>query len=151
MFKCLECGHVFEEGEQAKWSESRGEFWGSACNEIMSGCPLCQGDYAETKPCEICGAEHLEDELISGVCCECIEDYSNNVEICYKVAEIEKENVKLNSFLASVLTTKEMEEILFNFVKQCHSKNKGSIQTSDFINEDKYWFVERVKEIENEK
>lgn len=61
MYRCLECGNLFEEGEQARWSESRGEFWGAPCSEEMSGCPLCKGDYEEIKPCKICGGyENLE-------------------------------------------------------------------------------------------
>ena len=63
MYRCNECGHLFEEGEQARWSESRGEFWGTPCSEEMSGCPLCKGDYEEIKPCKICGSyEHDADE-----------------------------------------------------------------------------------------
>ncbi len=56
MYRCLECGNLFEEGEQATWTEDRGEFWGSPCSENMSGCPLCKGDYEEVKPCKICGS-----------------------------------------------------------------------------------------------
>ena len=44
-YKCLSCGHVFEEGEQACWTESRGEYWGSPCYETMSGCPVCKEEY----------------------------------------------------------------------------------------------------------
>ena len=63
--KCVECGHIFEEGEQARWSESRGEFWGVPCSEEMSGCPLCHGGYEKTKPCKICGSEHLEEKILT--------------------------------------------------------------------------------------
>lgn len=61
MYKCLECGHLFEEGEQARWEESRGEFWGSPCSESMSGCPICKGYYEEAVKCKICG-RWVEDE-----------------------------------------------------------------------------------------
>lgn len=60
MYRCNECGNLFEEGEQARWSESRGEFWGTPCSEEMSGCPLCKGAYEEIKPCKLCGSyEHI--------------------------------------------------------------------------------------------
>lgn len=55
MYKCAECGHLFEEGEEKKWREDRGEYWGSLCTEEMSGCPLCGGEYEEAVPCKICG------------------------------------------------------------------------------------------------
>ena len=47
MFKCLDCGYVFEEGEEAVWYEDRGEYWGVPCRERMTGCPACHGDYEE--------------------------------------------------------------------------------------------------------
>ena len=46
MYKCLDCGRVFE--EPASWDESRGEFWGMPAYETVSGCPYCNsGDYEE--------------------------------------------------------------------------------------------------------
>ena len=63
MYRCIECGHLFEEGEQARWRESRGEFWGTPCSEEMSGCPICKSPYEEIKPCRVCGSyEHDADE-----------------------------------------------------------------------------------------
>jgi predicted nucleic acid-binding Zn-ribbon protein len=47
MYKCADCGHIFEEGEQAIWYEDRGEFWGVPCRERMTGCPVCHGAYEE--------------------------------------------------------------------------------------------------------
>ena len=74
MFKCCDCGHLFEEGEQTRWTESRGECWGSSCNESMQGCPLCKGNYEEVKLCKECGDWHTEDELTNGLCDQCIEN-----------------------------------------------------------------------------
>lgn len=64
MFKCLDCGHLFEDGEQARYTESHGESY--------DGCPLCGGAYEDTKPCTRCGSEHLEDDLYHGICLECL-------------------------------------------------------------------------------
>lgn len=55
MFKCLECGHLFEEGEQKKWKEERGEYNGTLCFEELSGCPACQGAFEKATACKICG------------------------------------------------------------------------------------------------
>lgn len=59
MFRCKRCGHLFEDGEQAVWVESHGE--------SFDGCPLCNGDYEEVQPCEICGA-YSENEY----CPDCV-------------------------------------------------------------------------------
>lgn len=73
MYKCMECEHLFEEGEQKTWKEDRGEFWGSPCYEEMSGCPLCDGEYDEAIPCKICGGYgEMEDE--EEYCNECKKD-----------------------------------------------------------------------------
>lgn len=69
MYKCMECGHLFEEGEQKTWEEERGEFWGSPASETMSGCPVCCGAYEEAVACKICGS-------YGGM--ETCEDYCNN-------------------------------------------------------------------------
>ena len=70
-YKCLECGHIFDEGEQAVWYESRGEYWGTPCSERMTGCPVCLGGYLEIEMCKGCGVYYWYDELEDGLCEEC--------------------------------------------------------------------------------
>lgn len=53
MYKCLDCGHLFEDGEQARWVEKYG--FEHENGENFSGCPLCKSDYDEIEPCKICG------------------------------------------------------------------------------------------------
>ena len=74
MFKCIDCGNLFEEGEQAVWYEDRGEYWGVPCSERMTGCPVCKGDYEEAKECKECGEWHFSDELTDGLCENCREE-----------------------------------------------------------------------------
>lgn len=62
MFKCLECNHLFEEGEQREWIEPHGEH--------LSGCPICGGAYTQAKPCPLC-MEYEEVEEV-GACKACI-------------------------------------------------------------------------------
>lgn len=47
MYKCDECSHIFEEGEQKTWREPHGE--------KMNGCPLCFSSYREISSCLFCG------------------------------------------------------------------------------------------------
>ena len=50
MYKCLECGHIFEPGEEAKWTEKHGFTDGRY--EHFTGCPLCKSAYEETLRCQ---------------------------------------------------------------------------------------------------
>ena len=150
-YKCLNCGHIFEEGEEARWNESRGEYWGFPCSEEMSGCPLCRGDYEKTIPCEICGSEHLADELFGGVCDECIEEYRKDFNRCYELSFGETTEIKINSLLASLFDVSDIEQILKEYIR-----NKWQdVDCSPFIDKDISWFgeklVEEVKKNENGK
>lgn len=87
MYKCLDCGHIFDEGEQAVWTEAHGEQW--------DGCPICKGGFEETTGCAHCGGEFLETELFDGICAECLAE-----SITYdKGLEYLKENTMLIEFM----------------------------------------------------
>lgn len=156
-YKCLDCGNIFEEGEQARWNESRGEFWGVPCSEEMSGCPLCHGDYEETVPCAICGSEHLDDELSGGVCNDCIDTYKHDINMCYKIGQKDTEDVPLNCFLTSIFDKESIEKILFEELKKRNRVMNEflKIDCERFVWSDKSWFAERlieeVKKNENSK
>lgn len=142
-YKCLECGNIFEDGEQSRWEEHHPYGMGYASEEF-SGCPICKGDYEETKQCKICGGEFLEDELLGGCVCEgCVEECKRDLEICYKIAETApKEEIKINSLLASLFDVDEIETILYQQLESV----KNNIDCSAFINEDKHWFAEKLVE-----
>ena len=53
MYRCCECGNLFEEGEQAVWEETHG--LDSPPYEAWSGCPVCKGGYEEVYQCKDCG------------------------------------------------------------------------------------------------
>lgn len=149
-FVCYDCGHIFEDGEQAHRNENRGEYWGSSCSEDVSCCPLCGGEYAKSVPCAICGSEHLEEELSGGVCDECIDEYKYNIDMCYKIGSNDTDKVELNCFLASMFDKGEIEEILFEELAKTNKYN--AIDCENFINSDKSWFAERLlEELEKEK
>jgi hypothetical protein len=137
---CLDCGHIFEEGEEARWSESRGEFWGVASYENMSGCPKCKGNYAKASSCKKCGSAHLEDELNGGVCDDCINEYRKDFDACYKMALCEQTEIKINSLLATLFCESDIEQILIEHIK----KNFPNIDCSEYIDSDIYWFGEQI-------
>ena len=98
MYRCCECGNLFEEGEQAVWYENQGECHGVTAMERFSGCPLCHGDYEEIYQCKECGDWHSEDELYDGWCEKCLRNtinYSTFFEYC----EAHKEEQYLDTFV----------------------------------------------------
>lgn len=72
MYKCLECGHLFEEGEQKTYRECVGECHGSPAYQEFSVCPVCGEEYEEVKPCKICGSYDKESD--KDYCDECQKD-----------------------------------------------------------------------------
>ena len=151
MYKCLDCGHIFDEGEQKKWTENVGECFGFPAYETFGCCPLCGGGYAETVRCEICGAEYLEDELNGGVCNECIDEYRKDFNVCYKISVGETTEIEINSLLASLFDVSDIEQILKEYIQD----KWQDVDCSSFINEDKSWFgaklAEEVNKNENSK
>lgn len=64
MYRCFECGHLFESGEELHITEAHGERY--------TGCPVCGGGYEETVQCTNCGANHFDDDVYFGFCIECL-------------------------------------------------------------------------------
>lgn len=139
-YRCLECGHIFEEGEQAVWYEKHG--LDTPPYERRTGCPLCKGGYEETVKCKICGAEHLEHELNGGVCKDCIDKCRNDFNICYKVSFGETTKIEINSLLASLFDVGDIEQILKEYIRD----RWHNVDCSPFIDEDILWFGEKLAE-----
>ena len=96
MFRCCECGNLFEEGEQAVWEETHG--LDSPPYEKFSGCPVCKGDYEEVHQCKKCGDWHSEDELYDGWCENCLRG-TINYETFFKYCEANKDEQYLDTFV----------------------------------------------------
>ena len=92
MYRCNECGHLFEEGEQAKWTEMHGFNYGNG--EEWQGCPICKGGYSEIKPCKICGSyDHDYDEEY---CNQCKRDVKRRFKTFIEKEFTEEERKLLN-------------------------------------------------------
>ena len=100
MFRCCECGNLFEEGEQAVWYETHG--LDSPPYEKWSGCPVCKGDYEEVHQCKECGDWHTEDELYDGWCEKCLRE-SINYDTFFEYCEANSEEHYLDIFVMSEL------------------------------------------------
>lgn len=135
-YKCLNCGHIFDEGEERRWIEPHGE--------EMTGCPLCSEGYERTRQCKMCGGEFLEDELFGGICQDCIDGYSYDIDMCYKIGECDKESIEINSFLANSFRQLEIETILYSVLKEREKIRK--IDCKNYIYEDLEYFAEKLAE-----
>ena len=100
MFKCCECGHLFEEGEQAVWEEKHGFIDGPF--EKWSGCPLCKSDYEEVHQCKECEDWHTENELYDGWCEKCLRE-TINYDTFFEYCEANKDEQYLDIFVMSEL------------------------------------------------
>ena len=100
MYRCENCGHLFEEGEQAVWYENQGECHGVTAMERFSGCPLCHDDYEEVHQCKDCEEWHSEDELYDGWCEKCLRE-TINYGTFFEYCEANKDEQYLDIFVMS--------------------------------------------------
>ena len=100
MYRCENCGNLFEEGEQAVWEETHG--LDSPPYETWSGCPVCKGDYEEVHQCKECGDWHSEDELYGGFCENCLRE-TINYDTFFEYCEANKDERYLDIFVMSEL------------------------------------------------
>ena len=98
MYRCVNCGNLFEEGEQAVWYENQGECHGVTAMERFSGCPLCHDDYEEVHQCKECGEWHSEDELYEGWCEKCLRE-TINYDTFFEYCEANKDEQYLDTFV----------------------------------------------------
>lgn len=146
MFKCYECGHIFEQGEQDVWEEMHGLTYPPY--ERMEGCPACHGAFEEAEACEECGEWHFAGDLMSGLCRRCVDSYKNDVDTCFRVGGESLEEIEINSFLATKFSRSEIEGILFRELRKAHAAKP--VDCSIFIDEDASWFAEKLKEKKKE-
>ena len=139
-YKCCDCGHIFEDGEEAVWYDTHG--LERPPYEKMSGCPICKGAYEETVQCDVCGSDHLENELSGGVCDECINEYRKNFNACYELSIGETTPIEINSLLASLFDVCDIEQILKEYIRD----RWQDVDCSPFIDKDISWFGERIVE-----
>ena len=95
MYRCVNCGNLFEEGEQAVWYETHG--LDSPPYEELRGCPVCNGDYEEVHQCKECGDWHTEDELYGGWCENCLRE-TINYDTFFEYCEANKDENYLDMF-----------------------------------------------------
>ena len=90
MYKCLNCGHLFEEGEQLVSIESIGECHGMKVYEKNQMCPICSGDFEEANCCLICEELFIgEDDYCEDCKKSVVEKFSKILKNNFTTHEIE--------------------------------------------------------------
>jgi hypothetical protein len=105
MYRCENCGHLFEEGEQAVWEERHG--LDTPPYEKLDGCPLCRGGYEEVHQCKECEEWHTEDELYEGWCEKCLRE-TINYDTFFEYCEANKDENYLDLFVMTEFFDVEM-------------------------------------------
>ena len=100
MYRCENCGNLFEEGKQAVWEETHG--LDSPPYEKWSGCPVCKGDYEEVYQCKECGDWHSDDDLYAGWCEKCLRE-TISYDTFFEYCEANKDEQYLDIFVMSEL------------------------------------------------
>ena len=91
MFRCIECGYLFENGEQNRSLSCIGECHGRSVSEEISSCPLCGGDYEEATKCKICGSyeKYAEDAFCPDCVAGTIKNFKHMLINFFTTEEIE--------------------------------------------------------------
>lgn len=138
MYRCKNCGNLFEDGEQATWEESHG--LDCPPYEKADGCPNCHGEYEEVEPCAICGGY---DGNGLPVCDECIQR-NTTVERCFEASENVLDEIVLNSFLLYVFSRETIEEILFDALLKMQDDEHIQLLTRNYVADEKEWFATKL-------
>ena len=97
--------------------------------------------------CKICGAFATDEQLTLGVCDDCLMAKAT-VERCLKFGDDCEQNIPINGFVASLLSTRKINEILIKTISDVNSIIP--IDCFNFVLNDDIWFAEKVIEEEKE-
>ena len=137
MYKCLDCGEVFE--EPASVRETHGFTDGFA--ETFYMCPYCNGDYEEAKQCQECEEWHTENELYGGWCEKCLRE-TINYDTFFEYCEANEGERYLDIFVMSEFlggmdcpnyVTREFHQLMIETYKDNVLSAKIFPETDDFI------------------
>ena len=152
-YKCTECGHIFEEGEEKIEYEFLAEAWGRPIYEKNSYCPCCgSAGFEEADWCKSCGGLFIADDLYiyDGYCEECANqkaiEYKYKIADCYRISRKENatDNVEIDFFLSCMFTPEQINELLYKELVSASAV--APVDCTPFIKADESWFVDAVME-----
>ena len=138
MYICLHCGHEFDDPKK-DYDRGTGH-WDEEC-------PNCGSeDFEEAAECVECGAVKCSDNLINGMCADCINIAAEDMRQAYEYGADRTDVVELNGVLAMAFSKVQIEAILTNYLM-----NNGDFaaECKRFALDDEYdftdWLAERRK------
>lgn len=100
MYKCLNCGSVFDEPIAIYEREPYGNSYAEYHSDDI--CPYCKGDIDTAEKCEICGEYYAESDIYNGVCIECIKIDCEKLSTLFDYAESITPENKINRFVTAM-------------------------------------------------
>lgn len=133
---CEKCKSVVEDWEIGYHIESYGE-------RLRNDTCDCGGDLIPAKECKICGEIFNAEDLIGKVCEGCIEEHET-IKNVLNAGDNDTQSVEINGFVASVLTEKQINEILVKWVEENFTDH--SVEVVKYCKQDELWFSEFLEE-----
>lgn len=91
MYKCLECGSVFETPKTCTENLAPyGEFNNSSFDHQYSACPHCDGEYEEAVQCEECEEYFFENDLVGNLCTTCLSERTEDIKVGMFIETLDK-------------------------------------------------------------
>lgn len=75
-YVCLDCGHIFEDGEERRYDDILDVIDGVPYAEPSACCPICGGQYEDASICRKCGGAFAPDKVVGDLYCrECLDEF----------------------------------------------------------------------------
>ena len=162
---CESCGELFEEEDLDFGGEKQYEYVDKGCcvvpyfvgysHEDLT-CS-CGGRIVEAKKCDICNKyAHIKyNEYSVCVCEDCVEKYKTT-ELALRVGDYRHKKVDINEYIARVLTEEEINEVLWEYVKDISplksyeaTKYLNKPENEEHFKEELFQFLEEEEENQN--
>ena len=133
MLVCYKCGRLRESSELGYAIESHGE------RHLDTDCS-CGGEFIPATQCKVCG-KWFDDTDLNGVCEVCLEEYET-VGVALEIGDANREDVEINSFIASILNPDRINHILEKYVEEHYTDHCREV--IDYLEYDKSAYSEWI-------
>ena len=141
MFKCCRCGEVFVSPHN-RYNQPVDEY------DEDAACPNCYShDFEPVADCVECGAIKEPDELVNGMCEDCINLAASDLCTVINYAGEHKRPAVINGLLEWAFSTSEIEEIL---LRELLNSGKAREYAAKYATDDTDVFTEWLNERRNE-
>jgi hypothetical protein len=134
MLVCNKCGTLIDDKELDYVTEMHGE------RHLNTAC-RCGGDFIPATQCKICGV-WFDNSGLYGICEGCLEEYET-VGTALEIGDANREDVEINSFVASVLSADRINHILEKWVEENYTDHSSDVRR--FLNRDLGVFSEHIE------